>query len=258
MRSALRTVALAVSAWFALVSPARADVQLSLRNGRVTLIARDVTVRQILAEWARVGRTTIVNAERIPGGPVTIELRDVPEAEALDVLLRALSGYIAAPRAAMTSSDVSVYDSIAVMPTIASTVRPPATSAAPSPFSPPPVFNQNEDDDNAGARPAGVNQPPRPPIFSTFPTPQQGNGAAGSARPVLPVVRPGVIAQPQNNQNEFQQPVVQPQIIPAPVPSSGPPASTPGGAPVGVSAPGMIAPAPSTAPPQPIRTFPND
>jgi len=111
MRTVLRTVAFAVVASLALAVPARADVQLTLRNGRVTLIAKDATVRQILAEWARVGKTKIVNAERVPGGPMTIELRDV--------LLRSLSGYLAAPRTTATPADASVFDSIAVMPTVA-------------------------------------------------------------------------------------------------------------------------------------------
>ena len=56
-------------------------------------------MRQILTEWARVGQTRIVNVERIPGGPVTLQLTDVPESEALDLLLRSVTGYMAAQRA---------------------------------------------------------------------------------------------------------------------------------------------------------------
>ena len=41
--------------------PARADVRVSMHDGLVTIVAKDATVRQILAEWARVGRATIVN-----------------------------------------------------------------------------------------------------------------------------------------------------------------------------------------------------
>jgi hypothetical protein len=232
-------VALAVSAWLALAPAARAEVQLSLRNGRVTIVAKDATVRQILAEWARVGRTTIVNAERIPGGPVTLELKDVPESEALDVLLRTLSGYIAAPRVTLGPADASLYDSIAVMPTVASAVVRPAAgpSNAPAPFSPPPAFNQNEDDqDNGAPRPATGPQPGRPPIFSTFPAPQNGNANPNAPRPMLPVVRPGTVAQPQNtNVNELPQPAV------APAPPQAAPTTSPGGL-VGTSAPGMLPP----------------
>ena len=69
-----------------------------MANGRVTLIAHDVTVREILAEWARVGQARIVNGEKLTGGPVTIELTDVPEARALDTVLRSAAGYVMAPR----------------------------------------------------------------------------------------------------------------------------------------------------------------
>jgi len=249
-----KTFALAVCAWLAAAPAARAEVQLSIRNGRVSIVAKDATVRQILAEWARVGKTRIVNAERIPGGPVTLELKNVPEAEALDVLLRTLSGYMAAPRIANVSAEASVYDSIVVMPTVATAVAPrtAAAAGAPAPFSPPPAFNQNDDDEDgvtAPVRPGGAQPAPaaRPPIFSTFPTPQGGN----AARPMLPVVRPGAVGQPQNNNpvNNVDREQVQ-QPVPAP-----PPASSPGqqAAPVGVSAPGMIAPVPGSSQPGQVQ-----
>ena len=98
-------------------SVSSADVQLQLQDGRVSIVAKDATVRQILAEWARVGQTKVVNVERIPGGPLTIELSNVPEAQALDVLLRSVSGYMAAPRGT-AAADLSMFDRIIVMPTI--------------------------------------------------------------------------------------------------------------------------------------------
>ena len=82
----------------AAAAPARAEVQITFFNGQVSLVAKDATLGQILTEWAKVGPTTIVNGERAPGGPFTLQLTDVPEAQALDILLRALSGYVAAPR----------------------------------------------------------------------------------------------------------------------------------------------------------------
>src|SRR5215470_6773506 len=118
----------------AMAPAASADVQLSIHDGRVTIVAKDATVRQILTEWARVGRTKIINVERIPGGPLTLELKDVPEMEALEVLLRTLSGYMAAPR--MTPvADGSIYSAIAVMPSVAAPVsRAASASPAPAPF----------------------------------------------------------------------------------------------------------------------------
>src|SRR5438874_8654140 len=112
--------ALAFSAVICLciTAAASAEVRLTIQDGRVSLTAKDATVRQILAEWARVGQTKIVNAERVPGGPITLELTNVPEGEALDVLLRSVSGYMAAPRA-VVAANLSVFDRVIVMPTAA-------------------------------------------------------------------------------------------------------------------------------------------
>ena len=73
-------------------------VTLEFQDGKVRLTAQNVSVSQILAEWARQGRTTIVNGERVPGPPVTLELQDVPEQQALDTVLRSASGYLVAAR----------------------------------------------------------------------------------------------------------------------------------------------------------------
>src|ERR1051326_9104186 len=90
-----------------LASSAFGDVQLTIHDGRVSLKAKDATVRQIMQEWARVGQTKIVNVERIPGGPIaSLELNNVTEKEALDVLLRTVSGYIAAPRTTTVAANV--------------------------------------------------------------------------------------------------------------------------------------------------------
>src|SRR5438094_453851 len=142
-------------------SPAFADVRVTMHDGRVTVVASDATPRQILTEWARVGQTKIVNVERIPGGPISIELTSVPEAQALDILLRSLSGYITAPRAA-DAANLSQFDRIIIMPTLAS--ARPAVSSAP----PPPVFQQQPqfqqqlqtaDDEPDDQRPAPVAVP---------------------------------------------------------------------------------------------------
>ena len=221
-----------------------------LFRSRVTLVAKDATLRQILSEWARVGKLKVVNLERIPGGPLTLELRDVPEGEALDILLRTLSGYIVAPRTTPIA-DASVYDSISVMPTIAT----PATRTAavapppPAPFTPPGAFLPNGDDDqNAGPI-------VRPPVFAPGQpiTQQPGGPPANVVRPVLPVVRPGIVPAQPNNPNDVQQPPMPFQNPPTAFPPAGGQAA-PGA--IGVSTPGMIAPAPASQPgqvPQPQR-----
>src|SRR5713226_7228756 len=125
----MKFVLFGMAAWLAATSIASADVHVTMQQGgRVSIVAKDATVRQILTEWARVGQTKVVNVDRIPGGPVTLELTNMPEGQALDVLLKSVSGYMAAPRQTVVAG-LSVFDRIIVMPTAAA---PRQTMSAPS------------------------------------------------------------------------------------------------------------------------------
>jgi len=247
-----------------LASSASAEVRLTIREGRVSLVATDATIRQILTEWARVGQTKLVNVERLAGAPVTLQLTNVTEEEALDVLLRSTSGYIAAPREA-AASNVSRFDRIIVMPP---SVAPRAIAAAPSasPTVQPPTFPQISgvvgqpgqpggtvipgvpqgvpDDDGDDGRPAPtVTVPPnRGPVF-TFPQPQivpqgvpQGTAPAG----VLSIPS-GVGGVPAQSETAPPPTTVYPSAPTAPA--------------GGVARPGMIVPTPQPvqpgAPPPP-------
>src|SRR5580704_10751625 len=103
----LARLAFGVLAVVGAASTAAADVHLTIQSGRVTLVARDATVRQILAEWERVGQTKVINADRIAGGPLNLEMTNVPEQKALDVLLRSVSGVVLAPRAGAAIDNLS-------------------------------------------------------------------------------------------------------------------------------------------------------
>jgi hypothetical protein len=108
------------------------ELTLVFRDGRARLSARNVPVSRILAEWARVGRTRIVNGERLSGPPLTLELEWVPERVALDTVLRAAGGYVAAPRPEQTEG-ASIFDRILVMPAGVQMAARPV-------FTPPPMF----------------------------------------------------------------------------------------------------------------------
>jgi len=205
-------------------APASADVQITMHDGRVSIVAKDATIRQILAEWAKVGQTKILNGDRVPSGPLTLQLTNVPEAQALDTLLRTVSGYLASPRAEFVSN-LSKFDRIAIVPTPAPPMSMPTASAAPPPmFQQPPVFQRPAVDDQEGA--------PNQPVFNQFPPPQVANPA-----------------QQQNPQQFGVAPAPGPLVLPA---NGAPPAAAyPGGAttPVGSSVPGMIvAPPPQKKP----------
>lgn len=164
-------VASLLTAAVLLAAPASADVVVKLENGQASVSATNATVREILAEWARVGQTRIVNVDRVAGNPMTLELSNVPELQALDVILRTVSGYVAAPRAE-AAPNASQYDRIYLLATSTPAAAPPRPATpAPAPFQPANVQpdDQEEDDVPSPNPPRAV--PPRPP-FNTFPQPR--------------------------------------------------------------------------------------
>ena len=214
------------------------SLTLSVRDGLVSVDAQDVTLRQILAEWARVGHTRIINAERVAGGPITLKLNAVPEKQALDIILRTIPGYMAVPRATQVA-DASLYDSILIMATTTAV-------AAPRPQQPGPVF------------------------------PGQGGNVTQLRQPQPAPLSPGMLLDPPNSADQMDDPALAaaaaaglvpvPALQPAPGAISSPltlpgqprPAQpTPGtstptnpwNAPIGT-------PQPSLAPPPPVEQTP--
>jgi hypothetical protein len=220
----LQVSAVLVAGLALVAAPVRADVHLTMTNGTVTLSAQDATISQILAEWARVGQTRIVNVERVAGAPITIELTNVPEAQALDTVLRSVSGYLAAPRP-VVAPNASRYDRIFLLPTSTGT---PARAAAPAPAAPtfsPPPFSPPDDQaaDDDVPRPGNVVQPNAPPvrgpIFNSFPQPnavppRQPPAPPAAATPTMPVgvSTPGMpVPTPQQPGQQPGQPPQNPQ-----------------------------------------------
>jgi hypothetical protein len=154
----LRCALLAAMACGLSLSATAGELKLSMKDGRVTLIADEVPLRQILQEWARVGQTRIINAEKLSGPAVTLQLVDTPEKDALDILLRSASGYIAAPRA-VAVANAATYDRITIM----ATSRPPAASPMATASAPPPTFQRP---------PAPIDDNDEPVVNVTMP-PQQ-------------------------------------------------------------------------------------
>jgi hypothetical protein len=208
-----------------LAAPSHAQAQLavSMHGGLVTISASNVTVRQILAEWAKVGQTRIVNGEGVPGGPLTLQLTNVPEEQALDILLRSAAGYVAAPRA-VADANASHFDRIIVMPTSAPSA-PRAITSAPTrvpqridttPF--------DQDDDR--------NPPPAPPLQTLQDRLQQAQQQ----------LQPGQRPAPSNATDVNGSAPPAPPVAAAPPPAlfAVPTPAVPGG----VSTPGVVVPAP--------------
>jgi hypothetical protein len=240
-----RVVALAALLFWCAGPVSAQAVKLEFHDGRVNLTTQNASLRAILNEWARLGGTQVVNAERLTGAPVTLQLTDVPEMQALDIILRGVSGFALAARTEGTPG-ASMYDRIMILPTsVAPRNPPPATSpvfqGVPPGMIRPPVMRGNEDanvdDDNPGQVNDGV------PLGRPIPVPRPVVGGSPFAAPIPPgVVMPPITVAPPDDQPQPQQPA---GVVPTP--------GNPFGLPAGSSTrPGVITPVPQA--PQPGAT----
>jgi hypothetical protein len=201
---------------------AQQQLKLELKDGRVTLEANAVPARLILAEWAKVGGTKVVGGDKVSGAPLTLKLIDMPERQALDIILRNVAGFMAAPRQASAAPGASTYDRILILASssapaqAAGNARPNAPGTPPGsmvgrerriPPRPPnvpgveqpepvEVADDQEPDDQADATtqpvftfPAAPGSQPGNPVF--VPVNPNNAGAFGRAG------QPGMITAPQ-------------------------------------------------------------
>jgi hypothetical protein len=278
----MKCTPLAFAVLMTVASPVAAQqLTLQIQDGKVTLDAVNVPARQILAEWARIGGTKVVGAEKIVGPPLTLKLVGTPERRALDIVLGSVAGFMAAERQANATPGASAYDRILIL----ATSTAPAQASASRPGQPagqsangtqrrvpprPPNLPQQPVEDDSDEKTEAENQeghnPANPPVFS-FPGAQNGNAPAfvpinqgnagifgGAAQPGMTqpgVVQPGMTSPPvitlqpnPNGQPTIFNFVPNGQGYPQPLPTPGFGAGSP--------TPGMIQqPQPPQQPQQP-------
>jgi hypothetical protein len=253
------TAVLAAAVAVLAAGPAAAQqVTLSMRNGLVTLQATNVPVRQILAEWARVGRVAI--GEKIAATPVTLQLADVSERQALDTILRGVAGYLVSSRPGTPDPAQFQFDKVVILPTSAAPPPPPPGPAAaanrqpifqPGPQVPDPDDGFDEDPELPGAQAPAFQPAQQSPVF------QPGIGAV-MPRPggnVMPMPQPQVGQRYQVPAGGYPPSLVTPQTgAPGrtPVPGSQVAPTSPFGA-MPAGAPGSITPIPQAIPLSPTN-----
>jgi hypothetical protein len=222
-RACLTVAAVCVAVGLAVPSTA-GQVKLELRGGLVTLDAKDATIREIFAEWARVGKTQVVNAETAPGGPLTLQFTDVPERQALEILLRSVAGFLAVARTSQLDS-ASMYDRIVVMPVARPAVvavsaggRPASQPQQPSRdriVIPPPMAVDDDEDVQAAPMPVqgayGGAQQPGMPTFVQF---GGGNAANPNGPQASQTPKPPPAAQPSPRPGMVTTPIIKPPSQP--------------------------------------------
>jgi hypothetical protein len=232
-----------------------AGLTLSMRDGLVSIDAQDVTVRQILSEWERVGKTRIVNAERIAGGPITLKFDAVPEKQALDIILRSIPGYMALPRATRIA-DASLYERVLIMAT--TTQVAPLRAQQPPPAGFPGMQGAQGGASVTQLRPGGQGFPPGMLLDPPDQADQMDDPAMAAAAAAGLVPAPGFLP----GQAPLSGPLMPPGM-PAPAPAqpaqgaagTGAP-TNPWNAPVGTAQPSLPTPPPAVQAPPPVRARP--
>jgi hypothetical protein len=147
-------------------------------QGRVTLAAQGVTVRDILTEWARQGGSRFVNIEKLSGPALSMPVRfeNQPELEVLQSLLATAAGIIVAPKL-LDAPGRSRMGTVVILASSSPSAAPgyaPQRQVAPPPVTP--------------GSPTDELPPVRPPALGQDPAATPGAPAAPSAQPN----RPGV------------------------------------------------------------------
>ena len=186
-------------------------------DGRVTLRAQNVAVRDVLAEWARQCGCFVINAQGLTARvELPMQFDHAPQAQVLDALLRQAAGYVLTPRR-QGSAGPSRYETIYVLatstPSAAQTYVPPPPIFTPMP---PPTTGAPEDE-----------IPPVTPI-ATLPDPSSPPVSEETEAPPAP---PAPAPRPAGTPGRFVP------IVPIGPGSSGP-RTTPGG----------VTPAPNSGP----------
>jgi hypothetical protein len=172
-------------------------------DGNVWLAARQVSLRDIMLEWARQCGCPVVNVERLSAAPIQVPLEflGVPQSEVLAALLRQIPGYVLTPRR-QTDAGPSLFGAVYLVPetsavnSAASAMPPPQRIPPPTPGAPddeiPPVTTiqglvpaPQPVDPNKPVNPAGDAGAPQP----QQPAPPKPPGVSVPAVRIVPVTR---------------------------------------------------------------------
>ena len=186
------------------------DVVVTIRDGRANVTARNAPVTDVLAAWSRAGGTTILNGEALGESRLTVQLVDVPEEQALDVILSPASGYVARQRASASPGE-SRFDRVVIIARRAMPGSAPAPAPIPEPISfesQPPVTVE---------RLVGPDGAPVPDDQQDAPPPAPRGFSRGDEAPV-PSAPPNVGAPPQTQPVMPQGAPVPGMLVPPPAP----------------------------------------
>jgi hypothetical protein len=174
-------------------------------EGRVNLVAQNVTVREILAEWSRQCGCHVVNAEKLNDGPLTVpvQFQNAAQSDVLESLLRDAAGFVLTPRRAGMQS-ASLYETIYILATSSAVDNSFGLPYTPDVPMPAPTRGSPDDEiapvtpvapDPVGAEaPSGAS--PSNPFGSRTSSPNVFSTPSRPAPPSAPRTAPGGVTPP--------------------------------------------------------------
>jgi hypothetical protein len=97
--TAVAPAALILGAQAASDAQSKYPIKIAFGDGRVSLYTEGAPASEVLAEWARYGKTEVIGAELVERNIVTVMLDEVSEGEALEAILgRGTIAYLTVPR----------------------------------------------------------------------------------------------------------------------------------------------------------------
>jgi hypothetical protein len=220
------------------------QVELSFEAGRVTLDARDVTIRELLDEWARRGNVVVVNAELVGDRRVSLQLDAVPERQALEAVLGGVAGYVIIERGPETAGPAVFGRLFVVAQSELSAVPQSAIDVDRGALTPPddslaerlpleaiaPNHAAEAASDQAGESEVSVANPEPPDGRPDAAHPASAGGLGGLSAPADGTPDNSTAVEPPNGRAFDARPILARPIGPrsAPAPAVGPAKSTAG------------------------------
>jgi hypothetical protein len=114
MRAAILSSAIIAIALGSLVAAQPRPVHVSFDGGRVTIVATDALLADVLAEWSRVGGALIIGADRLPPVRASVNFTGVDEQTAINAIIGSAAGFVVAARDP-SSAGVSMFARLVIV-----------------------------------------------------------------------------------------------------------------------------------------------
>ena len=159
-------------------APAERQLQIKFDGSNVTLLAANVSIPEIMREWARLSGSVVVNAERLPATPLAAPMRfeKQPQTVVLQALLRQAAGFIATPRRA-NRPGATDFEMIYILATSS------PTASGYSSFTPVQSTNIDNNSEIPPVPPAPPQQPQQPQEAPAAPKP-----TSSTTSPAVPII----------------------------------------------------------------------